>query len=170
MPINNARRRTSQFWRHTASICREEEATSSNLAKSPNPMRRLTCISCFSFSYLHRGRLRVSPSVSRLNASLLSEVPRRDGGRGKPLHAQRPSSDEAGVSDWLTAPSDSRAWRPQRRPRTEARARQRDDHKGGLDLIGPITEGRVLINFRQCPLRSDSDHFCARAANGAMGQ
>lgn len=30
--------------------------------------------------------------------------------------------------------------------------------------------GRVLINLRQCPLRSDTDRLCATAANVAMGQ
>jgi hypothetical protein len=30
----------------------------------------------------------------------------------------------------LTAPSNSIVWRPQSRPRTEARARRRDDHQG----------------------------------------
>src|SRR5262249_7966854 len=48
--------------------------------------------------------------------------------------------------DRLTVPSDSIVWRPRRRPRTEARARRRDDHSGRLDITGPITEGRVLIN------------------------
>src|SRR5262249_41364241 len=48
--------------------------------------------------------------------------------------------------DRLTVPSDSIVWRPRRRPRTEARARRRDDHSGRLDITGPITEERVLIN------------------------
>jgi hypothetical protein len=30
--------------------------------------------------------------------------------------------------------------------------------------------GRVLINSHACPLRSDSDRFCATAANDARGQ
>src|SRR5262249_11238283 len=50
--------------------------------------------------------------------------------------------------DRLTVPSDSIVWRPRRRPRTEARARRRDDHSGRLDITGPITEGRVLINVQ----------------------
>jgi hypothetical protein len=29
--------------------------------------------------------------------------------------------------------------------------------------------GRVLINLRRCPLRSDTDRHCATAANVAMG-
>ena len=39
----------------------------------------------------------------------------------------------------------------------------------GLRLHDPEL-GRVLINFRQRPLRSDTDRPCATAANVAMGQ
>src|SRR5262252_5303033 len=63
----------------------------------------------------------------------------------KPLH--RHPTNHAYL-DRLTVPSDSIVWRPRRRPRTEARARRRDDHSGRLDITGPITEGRVLIKSR----------------------
>src|SRR5215471_5268421 len=63
---------------------------------------------------------------------------RRDGGAGEAV--TRPVATNHAYLDRLTVPSDSIVWRPRRRPRTEARARRRDDHSGRLDITGPITE------------------------------
>src|SRR5262249_56377292 len=69
--------------------------------------------------------------------------------------------------DRLTVPSDSIVWRPRRRPRTEARARRRDDHSGRLDITGPITEERVLINAQMSGLGAKLDS-CAPDMSGPL--
>ena len=43
--------------------------------------------------------------------------------------------------DRRTVPSDSIMWRPQRRPRTEARAWRRDERSGDLTSWSPLQKG-----------------------------
>ena len=69
----------------------------------------------------------------------------------KPLHAQWPSSDGDVYLDRLTAPSDGMMWRPS--------VDHGQKHElggatliGRLDIIGPITEGHVLINAQMSGL------------------
>src|SRR5215475_5196615 len=90
-----------------------------------------------------------SQGADRDTISNRYELIRRDGGAGEAVYTPsgRHPMNHAYL-DRLAVPSNSIVWRPERQPRTEARARPRDDHSARLDITGPLQKGVYSLTCR----------------------